>query len=528
MKWFNSFWYRDDNSKHDPSYLLTRDPNILDKCFSYGLKLKSMLLIEYIIDGAETFYLYPWVYENQILNLVLNYKDPNNKNILQLLCTKEITLVNGSNYNIDDSPNESRADLNMSANFNRAPSTLLLKGTKGVRSKEPIQNILENSVMQTSAFRQKKSAIYMRQKRSPFNKFLEKSDIIEIAIREPQVSDNQEKELITLLYEHLDTPTSETVSLYKLLIYYEQVQTFELLLTYRISFNFAKNKNLKSLKEPDELTLGRKDDDNIYDFDEIISDAFAYSIRLNKLHIAFYLFNKYEEDVYGNKFQCIKSIFDSFRNDDDQVNHVMYLEERLFILEKFMTHIEYKMGLEFLSLIHLQITDNPKDNFLVYCANPLKIILILLNISIHISQKHQNLKFKAQKLRSSLCDIANAIIDASGNMNEVEDLLRDKTYSETEVINLIASLDIIEILQNPMIDSIISNMYFGPYEREFFLKKSTSFKVIDEQTNDAPGAESQVCRTFRIFGCNHSFRNFKKYFKSQTKLLNKWRKNNSK
>lgn len=305
-------------------------------------------MIEYVIDGAENFYLYPCVYENQILNLVLNYKDPNNKNILQLLCKKEITLVNGSNYSNDESPNESKVDLSMSANFNRAPSTLLLKGAGKARSKEPIQNILENSVMQTSAIRQKKSAIYMRQKRSPFNKFLEKSDIIEIAIREPFVSDAQEKELITLLYEHLDTPTSETVSLYKLLIYYEQVQTFELLLTYRISFNFAKNKNLKSLKAPDELTLGRKDDDNIYDFDEIISDAFAYSIRLNKLHIAFYLFNKYEEDVYGNKFQCIKSIFDSFRNDDDQVNHVMYLEERLFILEKFMTHIEYKMGLEFL------------------------------------------------------------------------------------------------------------------------------------------------------------------------------------
>ena len=72
-----------------------------------------------------------------------------------------------------------------------------------------------------------------------------------------------------------------------------------------------------------------------------------------------------------------------------------------------------------------------------------------------------------------LCDIANAIIDASSNLTEVEDLLRDKTYGGTEVINMIVFLDIIEILQNPMIDSIVSNMYFGPYEREFFLKKST-------------------------------------------------------
>jgi len=148
--------------------------------------------------------------------------------------------------------------------------------------------------------------------------------------------------------------------------------------------------------------MGRKDDDNIYDFDEIISDAFAYSIRLNKLHISFYFFKKYENDVYGNKLLCIRAIFDSFKNDDSQVNHVMYLEERLFILEKFLKYIEYKMGLEFLTTMHDQVLDDAKDNFLVYCPNPLKIIVLLLNISISISKKHQNLVFKAQKFRSTL------------------------------------------------------------------------------------------------------------------------------
>jgi hypothetical protein len=243
---------------------------------------------------------------------------------------------------------------------------------------------------------------HFKKKKSPFNKFLEKSDIIEIALRAPTVSDEEEMELITLLYEHLATPTNEIVNLYKLLIYYEQIQTFELLLDYRIKHNFSKDKGRKMLEEMEEYTMGRKDDDNIYDFDEIISDAFAYAIRLNKLHIAFYLFNKYEDDVYGNKFLCIKAIFESFKNDDTQVNHVMYLEERLFILEKFMKHIEYKMSLEFLTTMHLQVLDDPKDNFLVYCSNPLKIIVILLNITISISKKHQNLVFKAQKFRSTL------------------------------------------------------------------------------------------------------------------------------
>lgn len=103
-------------------------------------------------------------------------------------------------------------------------------------------------------------------------------------------------------------------------------------------------------------------------------------------------------------------------------------------------------------------------------------------------------------------------------MNEIEDMLRDKDYSGTEIIDLIELLDIIEILQNPMVDSIVSNMYFGPYEREVILKKSTCFKVINENVNSSPGSEYTVTRSFKIFGAKNPLKSFFKYFKSQTKL----------
>ena len=217
--------------------------------------------------------------------------------------------------------------------------------------------------------------------------------------------------------------------------------------------------------------MGRIDEDNFYDIDEIISDAFSYSIIINKLHISFYLFKKYEDDVYGNKYICIKAIIDSFRLDATSVYQLMYLEERLFILEKFMSHIDYKMGFEFLTVVHHQIMDEPTENFLVYWSNPLKIILMFLNLSIHISSKHKNLIFKAKKFRSTLWDYANAIIESSLNISDVEDMLTDRNYSGIQIIDMIAYLDIIEILQNPMLDSIISNMYKGPYQREIFLRK---------------------------------------------------------
>ena len=49
----------------------------------------------------------------------------------------------------------------------------------------------------------------------------------------------------------------------------------------------------------------------------------------------------------------------------------------------------------------------------------------------------------------------------------------DKLYNDIEVLDMIAYLNNTEIMQNSVIDAIISNLYYGPYEREFFLNSSS-------------------------------------------------------
>ena len=500
----------------DPFDIFTRNTNILDKALNYAINEVNIGLIMYILEGAEERFLNASIQDEQILCLLEDINEESHQQIIRYLVKKDITLLNeedkrGNNPNLNvllDIPPSDDDSSNHESNWDNM--------NKSNRS------LVDKSLLDISKSHEKNTKFKIRKKKNPFNKFLEKADIIEIAIRAPNISDSEEVLAITILYDHLSVPTNETVTLFKLLIYYEQLQTFEMLLKHHMNNKEEETEKLNERQETQaEFVLGRKDDDNVYDYDEIISDAFSYAITINKLHIAFYLFKTYEDDVYGNKMLCIKSILNSFKNDDTQINQVMYLEERLFILEKFMNFIEYKMALEFLNVIHQEISDDPKINFLVYCSNPLKIIVMLLNIVIHLSSKHQNLKFKAQKVRSTLCDISNGIIDTSTSMNEVKDMLLDKTYNGTEVIDLIEMLDIIEILQNPMMDSIVSNMYYGPYERESFLKKSTCAKVFDEQLAKTPGTDPLVTKSFKIFGSGHSYKSFKKYFKAQTKIFKK-------
>ena len=67
-----------------------------------------------------------------------------------------------------------------------------------------------------------------------------------------------------------------------------------------------------------------------------------------------------------------------------------------------MKFIEYKTALEFFEVFYDKITDDPNINFLVYSTNPLKIIVMILNIVITLSSKHQNLKFHAKRVRAGL------------------------------------------------------------------------------------------------------------------------------
>ncbi|CAI2387514.1 unnamed protein product [Moneuplotes crassus] len=63
-----------------------------------------------------------------------------------------------------------------------------------------------------------------------------------------------------------------------------------------------------------------------------------------------------------------------------------------------------------------------------------------------------------------------------------------------------------------MVDSIVSNMYLGPYERELFLNKSTCFKVIEEEIMSGPQSKSLVTKSFRIFEYGNCLGSLRKQF----------------
>ena len=120
------------------------------------------------------------------------------------------------------------------------------------------------------------------------------------------------------------------------------------------------------------------------------------------------------------------------------------------------------------------------------------------------------LRFNVSKIRRVLCDICNAIINDCNDLKEVEDLLIDRLYSGEETIELFSRLDVVEVLENEILDSVVSNIFMGRYIRESVHAKSTAYKSLMEGYYNVPGKDYDAINRLAIVRYRHDHSSFNK------------------
>ena len=83
---------------------------------------------------------------------------------------------------------------------------------------------------------------------------------------------------------------------------------------------------------------------------------------------------------------------------------------------------------------------------MTYSVNPLKIVLQLISVIMQIEKLHPMLGFKTQSLKNYILEIGNEIIEETAAGDDIEILVSDKLYNGLEVIDLIAYLNVTELL----------------------------------------------------------------------------------
>ena len=118
-----------------------------------------------------------------------------------------------------------------------------------------------------------------------------------------------------------------------------------------------------------------------------------------------------------------------------------------------------------------------KDNFLVHCSNPLKIIVILLMLTKKFCRKFPGVSSKALRIHGILIKVGISLIETINSTELLKDICEDTLFNGSTVIDMIAHFDLVELLENPYMDNLISQYWTGPYENYFFLRPSFSYRA---------------------------------------------------
>lgn len=198
------------------------------------------------------------------------------------------------------------------------------------------------------------------------SKYLEKDDIINLAINYNLLSDHNLYELILEMYPNLGANNKDTFKLFNLIISHNKLQIFDDLIKevamHTIIEQELENNQKKNFKST-KLKMDFKEDQA---YQQVISNTFYHAISLRKMRIAYYLFIKYPNDVYANKTKCIDSILGLFKHSWTQSSQIDSIEEVLFLLSKFKKFISYSQAEDLLLTLSEKLVENPEDNFIVF------------------------------------------------------------------------------------------------------------------------------------------------------------------
>lgn len=124
-----------------------------------------------------------------------------------------------------------------------------------------------------------------------------------------------------------------------------------------------------------------------------------------------------------------------------------------------------------------------RKNFACFSLNPIKLCVLILNILKKLEYKFSTIKLDNQKVKDRYLELIDLLLERIEEVKLVEHILTDLCYNNHQVVDIIATQNLISIMNNPKVNSVITDFWRGPYERNSFLSDSYNFKIIQKLVN---------------------------------------------
>ena len=174
-----------------------------------------------------------------------------------------------------------------------------------------------------------------------------------------------------------------------------------------------------------------------------------------------------------------EEIFDYILNalKDDPKN----LEIYLFILRKYIKYFSLLFGIQLVNYITDCLHSNDSAiNFTECHPNPIKISILFSELIIIIKGSFGSLKIKCVRLLEDLLDLTKQIQGQIDNEIQMRQIFLDKDVDNRDLLSIIGTNDLIPLLENPNMQSLITDIWVGPfiYEANLLTATSSLYKLL--------------------------------------------------
>ena len=119
-------------------------------------------------------------------------------------------------------------------------------------------------------------------------------------------------------------------------------------------------------------------------------------------------------------------------------------------------------------------------SIILHVRNPIKVIVHLIYIVNQVEEEFPNLRQLTILLQENLIKIGACLINRVNSIEVMRMILKDKYHNGYTVLRLIAVLNITEMLENPMIDTLVCNLWESPYTIDHYFYQD--FEVSYQQS----------------------------------------------
>ena len=464
------------DSKED-FYELSR---IASEALSYVVSKKAIESLKYILMFCREKFIIPKILDTLVLQLLKDYKNKQSISILRTMIQYEV-IINYSKSGAKDVGmliNEVRQKSKPPSKQKNKDSDRITSEKSEEEKYEHQYNLAEDPI--NSPLEQEDPFEYGEIPPKRFTsdgEIFRREHIAEIMLRSRIYSEEQEIEIFRKLYGDFSNIGNTDVRIIKILIVYNKFNIFKKIIDSKA--NDSSESDEDDFDDASKSFISAKFEEATiyYKTNDIIVEAIIHWLKTDNIPFFHKIFSVFRMRVELRWLEVQKIIIQSFTEWYQNGKQINFLFDKIKFIEILASSVlsEVSIALKFIQIMKKLIKENYILNIFTNYHNPFRLFILLIKMLRVFGDNTESMAIDLNLIQEDIEGIMIQIIDDWNNAEVLRNWMFDVFEEGLTVIDLLAQMNLLRILNIPKIAKIVEQVWTGNYDQR---KNNTIFQAV--------------------------------------------------